>query len=325
MKVLIIGGAGYIGSHVVKEMLKAGHCVTVFDNMSTGRLCNIFPKTEFIAGDTRHVSDVEEAFTRGFDAAVYLAAFKAVGESMEQPEKYSSNNISASMNILNAAVKHRCMRFIFSSTAGVYGSPVYLPIDESHPKNPENYYGFTKLKIEEFLQWYERLKGIKFASLRYFNAAGYDPEGEISGLERNPQNLLPVIMETACGIRKEVNIFGSDYETRDGTCIRDYVHVSDLAKAHVAALKYIDTEEKSLTINLGSEKGITVKEMLEAARRITGKEIPAKFVGRRAGDPASLYASSETARKTIGWTPLYSDIDTLISSTWNAYKKTFQK
>lgn len=321
MKVLIIGGAGYIGSHVVKAMLKAGHDITVFDNLSSGQLKNLFSAAEFIAGDTRHIFDVENAFKRGFDAVVYLAAFKAVGESMEQPEKYSANNISASMNILNAASKYGCKKFIFSSTAAVYGSPSYLPIDEIHPKKPENYYGFTKLKIEEFLEWYDRLKGIKFASLRYFNAAGYDVEGEICGLEKNPQNLLPVIMEAACGMRKEIQIFGTDYETRDGTGIRDYVHVSDLAKAHVDALHYINAENKSLTVNLGTEKGISVKEMLEAARRITGKEIPSRCAGRRAGDPAALYASSELAKKTIGWNPVYSGIDTLISSTWNAYLK----
>ena len=320
MRILVIGGAGYIGSHVVKAMLEAGHSVTVFDNLSSGQLCNIFPGTEFIAGDTRHTDDIDMAFARGFDGAVYLAAFKAVGESMINPEKYSVNNISATMNILNAAVKHGCLRFVFSSSAAVYGSPEYLPIDEKHPKNPESYYGFTKLKTEEFLQWYDRLKGLKFASLRYFNAAGYDPSGAVKGLERNPQNLLPIIMEVAAGMRKELQIFGNDYPTRDGTCIRDYVHVSDLAKAHTDALHYIDKTTNSLIVNLGSEVGITVSEMLTAARSITGKEIPARFVGRRAGDPAELYATSQRARETIGWNPQYSDVKTLIESTWNMYK-----
>ncbi|MGP1432280.1 MAG: UDP-glucose 4-epimerase GalE [Treponema sp.] len=320
MRVLVIGGAGYIGSHVVKAMMDAGHQVTVFDNLSTGQLCNIFSGTEFIAGDTRHSDDIDAAFARGFDGAVYLAAFKAVGESMVQPEKYSINNISATMNILNAAVKHGCLRFVFSSSAAVYGSPAYLPIDEKHPKNPESYYGFTKLKTEEFLQWYDQLKGLKFASLRYFNAAGYDPSGSIAGLERNPQNLLPIIMEVAAGMRKELQIFGNDYPTRDGTCIRDYVHVSDLAKAHTDALRYIDEKNESLIVNLGSETGITVSEMLEAARSITGKEIPARFVDRRPGDPAELYATAQHARETIGWNPRYSDVKTLIESTWNMYK-----
>ncbi|MEL3905760.1 MAG: UDP-glucose 4-epimerase GalE [Treponema sp.] len=320
MRVLIIGGAGYIGSHVVKAMLEAGHAVTVFDNLSTGKLCNIFQDTEFIAGDTRHSDDIEAAFSRGFDGAVYLAAFKAVGESMLNPEKYSINNISATMNILNAAVKHGCLRFVFSSSAAVYGSPAYLPIDEKHPKNPESYYGFTKLKTEEFLEWYDRLKGLKFASLRYFNAAGYDPSGAVPGLESKPQNLLPIIMEVAAGMRKELEIFGNDYPTRDGTCIRDYVHVSDLAKAHSDALRYIDQNNTSLTVNLGSETGITVTEMLTAARSITGKEIPARYVERRPGDPAELYATAQHARETIGWNPKYSDVQTLIESTWNMYK-----
>ncbi|MGP1594960.1 MAG: UDP-glucose 4-epimerase GalE [Treponema sp.] len=320
MRILVIGGAGYIGSHVVKALLDTGHSVTVFDNLSSGKLCNLFSEADFIAGDTRHQDDITAAFARGFDGAVYLAAFKAVGESMLCPEKYSLNNISATMNILNAAVQHGCLRFVFSSSAAVYGSPEYLPIDEKHPKNPESYYGFTKLKTEEFLHWYDTLKGLKFASLRYFNAAGYDPTGAIKGLESNPQNLLPIIMEAAVGIRSELHIFGNDYPTRDGTCIRDYVHVSDLAKAHADALHYIDTKNTSLTVNLGSETGITVSEMLDAARKITGKPIPARFVDRRPGDPAELYASSALARETIGWNPQYSDVHTLIESTWNMYK-----
>ncbi|MGP1576735.1 MAG: UDP-glucose 4-epimerase GalE [Treponema sp.] len=320
MRILVIGGAGYIGSHVVQALLDAGHSVTVFDNLSSGKLCNLFPEADFIAGDTRHHDDIDAAFARGFDGAVYLAAFKAVGESMIHPEKYSLNNISATMNILNAAVQHNCLRFVFSSSAAVYGTPDYLPIDEKHPKNPESYYGFTKLKTEEFLQWYDTLKGLKFASLRYFNAAGYDPVGLVKGLESNPQNLLPIIMEVAAGIRSELHIFGNDYPTRDGTCIRDYVHVSDLAKAHADALRYIDEKNTSLTVNLGSETGITVSEMLEAARKITGKPIPARFVDRRPGDPAELYATAALARETIGWNPQYSDVHTLIESTWNMYK-----
>ncbi|PIE98360.1 MAG: UDP-glucose 4-epimerase GalE [Treponema sp.] len=321
MKVLVIGGAGYIGSHVTKAMLDAGHSVTVFDNLSSGLLCNLFEDAEFIAGDTRHADDIEATFARKFDGAVYLAAFKAVGESMEKPEKYSVNNISATINILNAAVKHDCLNLVFSSSAAVYGAPEYLPIDEAHPKNPENYYGFTKLEIERFLSWYDKLKKLRSASLRYFNAAGYDPSGKITGLEKQPQNLLPVIMEVASGIRNELQIFGSDYPTRDGTCIRDYVHVSDLATAHVNALNYIAKNDCSLSVNLGSETGVTVLEMLEAARRITGKQIPAKKTDRRAGDPAELYATAKHAKETIGWKPKYSDVDTIVSSTWEVYKK----
>ncbi|MBR6200386.1 MAG: UDP-glucose 4-epimerase GalE [Spirochaetales bacterium] len=320
MKVLVIGGAGYIGSHVVKEMMKAGHQVTVFDNLSSGLRENIFPENEFIYGNILIPNDLDEAFARGFDGFVHLAAFKAVGESMEHPEKYSVNNITGTLNIMNAAVKHNCLRMIFSSSAAIFGMPAYLPIDEDHPKNPMNYYGFTKLEIEEFMEWYDRIKNMRFAALRYFNAAGYDPDGQIKGLERNPQNLLPRVMETAVGMRKQLCVFGTDYETRDGTCIRDYIHVTDLARAHVMALDYIAKNDVSVKLNLGTEKGTTVKELIEAARRITGKPIPAKDDARRAGDPASLYATSKKAKELLGWEPQFSDVDTLVSTTWNVYK-----
>lgn len=325
MKVLVVGGAGYIGSHVVKELMKAGHKVTVFDNLSSGLLQNLFPENDFIAGDILHLETLDAAFSRGFDAFIHLAAFKAAGESMIAPEKYSVNNITGTLNLMNTAVKHGCLHMVFSSSAAVFGEPQYLPINEEHPKNPENYYGFTKLEIERFMEWYDKLKGLKFAALRYFNAAGYDPDGFPCGLEQNPANLLPVIMEVACGMRQKLQVFGTDYDTRDGTCIRDYVHVTDLAIAHVKALEYITSKNTSLKVNLGSETGVTVKEMLEAARRITGKEIPTDFVGRRAGDPACLYATSAFARETLNWTATHSDVDTLVSSTWGAYCKHQEK
>ncbi len=320
MKVLVIGGAGYIGSHVVKEMMKAGHEVTVFDNLSSGLRCNLFPKNGFIYGNILIPSDLEAAFAQGFDAFVHLAAFKAAGESMIVPEKYSVNNITGTINIMNAAVKYGCKKMIFSSSAAVFGSPEYLPIDEEHPTHPENYYGFTKLEIERFMAWYDQLKGMRFAALRYFNAAGYDPEGEIRGLEQKPQNLLPRVMEVAAGMQSGMKVFGTDYDTRDGTCIRDYVHVTDLARAHVMALDYITKNDKSLTVNLGTEKGTTVKEIIDAARRITGKEIPAEDVERRPGDPACLYATSKRAKELLGWEPKYSDVDTLVKTTWEVYK-----
>ncbi len=321
MKVLVIGGAGYIGSHVVKELMKAGHIITVFDNLSSGLRQNLFPQNKFIYGTILIPSDLEMAFSQGFDAFVHLAAFKAAGESMIIPEKYAINNIVGTINILNAAIKNNCKNMIFSSSAAIFGSPKYLPIDEKHPKNPENFYGFTKLDIEHYMEWYDKVHGLKFAALRYFNAAGYDPDGEIYGLEQNPANLLPVIMEVAAGKRKEISIFGNDYDTPDGTGVRDYVHVSDLASAHVKALKYIIEKKESLTVNLGSETGISVLEMINAARKITGKKIPAKISARRLGDPACLYATSENARKKLNWIPKYSDIDTLVSSTWKAYQK----
>ena len=319
MKVLVIGGAGYIGSHVVKELMKAGHKVTVFDNLSSGLRCNLFPENGFIYGNILIERDLDDAFAQGFDDFVHLAAFKAAGESMVKPEKYSINNITGTLNIMNAAVKHNCKIMIFSSSAATFGEPQYLPMDENHPQKPINYYGFTKLKIEEFMDWYDQLKGLKFAALRYFNAAGYDPEGKIRGLEQKPENLLPRIMEAALD-QRELKVFGTDYDTRDGTCIRDYVHVTDLARAHVMALDYIAAHGESLKLNLGTEKGTTVKELIDTARRITGKAIPAEDAPRRPGDPASLYATSKLAEKLLGWKPMYSDVDTLVRTTWEVYK-----
>ncbi|MBO7122184.1 MAG: UDP-glucose 4-epimerase GalE [Treponema sp.] len=321
MNVLVIGGAGYIGSHVVKELNKQGHQVTVFDNLSSGLRQNLFKQNGFIHGDILIKEQLDTAFAQGFDAFIHLAAFKAAGESMVSPEKYSVNNITGTLNIINSAVEHGCKLMVFSSSAAVFGEPQYLPIDEAHPKNPENYYGFTKLKIEEFMAWYEKLKGLKFAALRYFNAAGYDVDGDIYGLEQNPANLLPIIMEVACGMREKMKIFGNDYDTRDGTCIRDYIHVTDLAVAHVKALEYIAKNDKSLTVNLGSEKGTTVTEMVEAARRITGKPIPADYAERRPGDPASLVASAKYAAEVLGWKAQHSDVDTLLETTYKAYNK----
>ena len=320
MKVLVIGGAGYIGSHVVKEMMAAGHTVTVFDNLSSGLRQNLFPENGFIYGNILIPGDIEAAFAQGFDAFVHLAAFKAVGESMEKPEKYSVNNITGTLNIMNAAVKYNCLKMIFSSSAATFGEPQYLPMDEKHPQNPINYYGFTKLEIERFMDWYDQLKGMKFAALRYFNAAGYDPEGVVCGLEQKPENLLPRVMEAALGLR-QLKIFGTDYETRDGTCIRDYVHVTDLARAHVMALDYISKKGESLKLNLGTANGTTVKEIIDAARKITGKPIPAEEAPRRPGDPASLYATSAKAKELLGWEPKYSDVDTLVETTWKAYLK----
>ncbi|MBR5934098.1 MAG: UDP-glucose 4-epimerase GalE [Treponema sp.] len=325
MKVLVIGGAGYIGSHVVKELMANGHTVTVFDNLSSGLKQNLFKQNGFIKGDILNKKDLDKAFSKKFDAFIHLAAFKAAGESMLKPEKYSVNNITGTLNILNSAVEHDCKYMVFSSSAAVFGEPEYLPIDENHPKNPENYYGFTKLKIEEFMKWYDKLKGLKFAALRYFNAAGYDPEGVLYGLEQNPANLLPIIMEVACGMREKMKIFGNDYDTRDGTCIRDYVHVTDLASAHVKALEYIASKNESLTVNLGSETGTSVTEMVEAARKITGHPIPADYVERRPGDPATLVASAKLAEEKLNWKAKYSDIDTLIDSTYKAYKKFLKK
>jgi UDP-glucose 4-epimerase len=322
MNILVIGGAGYIGSHVTREFLDLGHSCTVYDNLSSGLRENLFPEADFIHGDIHDFPHLLEAMkASSFDALIHLAAFKAAGESMLNPEKYSRNNISGTINILNAASAGGIKNIVFSSSAAVYGEPQYLPIDEKHPTEPENYYGFTKLEIERILHWYEKLKGMRYASLRYFNAAGYDVKKRIKGLEQNPANLLPVIMETACGQRKELQIFGDDYDTPDGTCIRDYIHVNDLAAGHAMALQYITKENKSLVVNLGSETGASVKEVLNIARNVTGKPISAKIAPRRAGDPAKLTSSAAHAREILGWQTKYSDMETLIKTSWEVYKE----
>ncbi|MCX7787711.1 MAG: UDP-glucose 4-epimerase GalE [Spirochaetes bacterium] len=325
MRTLIIGGAGYIGSHVARRFLDEGFRVCVLDNLSLGQRENLFAEAEFVEGDILDIPTLESVLARGWDAVVHLAAFKAAGESMVKPEKYSVNNITGTLNILNAMVKTGIKYLVFSSSAAVYGEPSYLPIDESHPTNPENYYGFTKLEIERFLSWYEKLKGIRFSALRYFNAAGYDPENRIQGLEKNPANLLPVIMEVAAGWREKVQVFGNDYPTPDGTGVRDYVHVTDLAEAHLLALRYMMDTDKSLTVNLGSEQGISVLQMIETARRITGKPIPSEIVGRRPGDPAKLVASSTLAGTLLGWKARFSDVDTLVRTAWNVYNQVSQR
>ena len=334
MNILIIGGAGYIGSHVAKEFLERGHHVTVYDNLSSGLRENLFPQAQFIHGDIHDYPGLVQAMkesgqcnaasnakSAAFDALIHLAASKAAGESMLKPEKYALNNIAGTINILNAACETGIKYLVFSSSAAVYGEPEYLPIDEKHPTKPENFYGYTKLEIESLLYWYDKLKGLRSASLRYFNAAGYDINGRIKGLEQNPANLLPIIMEAACGIRQELCIFGDDYNTPDGTCIRDYIHVNDLATGHAAALDYIIKNDKSITVNLGSETGSSVMEVLETARRVSGRPIPAKIAARRPGDPAKLTASAALARELLGWKAQHSDLETLVETSWKVYSE----
>ena len=324
MKILVIGGAGYIGSHVARCLLDAGHEITVLDNLSTGCRENLFPEASFIEGDILDTQLLADTMEKGFDGMVHLAAFKAAGESMVRPGKYSVNNISGTINILNAAVETGIRFIVFSSSAAVYGEPRYLPIDEKHPVEPENYYGFTKLEIERFLSWYDKLKEIKYASLRYFNAAGYDKEGRITGLERKPANLLPVIMEVAAGKREKLQVFGDDYPTRDGTGVRDYIHVTDLAVAHLQSMEYIRKHNSSITVNLGSEQGLSVLEIVESAREITGREIPVEITERRPGDPAELVASSAEARRLLSWKAEFSDVETLVVTSWDRYKPQFK-
>lgn len=318
MKILVVGGAGYIGAHVVYDLLRAGHHVRVFDNMSTGRAENLFPNAEFTDGDILDKVAIKKAMS-GIDAVIHLAAKKAVGESMINPEKYSENNITGTLNVLNAMAEEGVRYFVFSSSAAVYGMPKESAIDESCPVNPINFYGFTKLEIERFLGWYDQLKGIRFVSLRYFNAVGYATDGAIRGLEQNPQNLLPIIMEVAIGQREKINIFGNDYPTPDGTCIRDYIHVSDLAEAHTKSLDYLSHGGDSQIFNLGTGRGYSVLEMVQTTERVLGKTISYEFAKRRDGDPAVLTAVAQKANQILKWKPHYSDLETIIVSTWQAY------
>ena len=319
MRILVIGGAGYIGSHVVKDLLANGHELTVFDNLSSGHRCNLFPNAAMAEGDITDPDALRRVMQKGFDGVVHLAAKKAVGESMENPQKYAVNNLSGTINILNAMADNNIKYLVFSSSAAVYGIPQYLPIDERHPTEPINFYGFTKLDIEKLMNWYDRLKGIKYIALRYFNAAGYDESGDIRGLDTAPQNLLPIIMEAAIGKRDKLKIFGNDYDTPDGTCIRDYIHVSDLASAHTAALNYLQEKKRSEILNLGTETGTSVLEMLKAAEKVIGRPIAFEFAPRRPGDPARLTASAQTAQQLLNWKPSHSDIDNIVRSTWAVY------
>ncbi len=320
MHILVIGGAGYIGSHVVKALLKRNMKVTVFDNLSTGTKLNLFPQAKFIEGDILNYEQILAALKQNVDGIVLLAGKKAVGESMLNPMKYAFNNINGVINVLNAMVEANVNKAIFSSSAAVYGMPQYLPLDENHPVNPINFYGFTKLETERFLKWYDQLKGIKFVSLRYFNAVGYDEEGDVKGLEENPQNLLPIVMEAAIGKRDKLKIFGNDYPTRDGTCIRDYIHVTDLGSAHALALEYLDKGGESQILNLGTSVGSSVLEMVNKTQEVIGKKIAYEFAPRRPGDPAELTAKADKAKEVLGWEATHSSLENIISSTWNMYK-----
>lgn len=316
-KVLVIGGAGYIGSHVVKALLEDGFGVTVYDNLSTGQTCNLFKDAEFVEGDIADCALLEKTMSKGFDAVVHLAGKKAVGESMENPQFYARNNINGSINIFNAMVNTGVENIVFSSTAAVYGMPQYLPIDEKHPINPMSFYGFTKYEIERVMDWYSRLKDFNYIALRYFNAVGYAADGSITGREKNPQNLLPIIMEVATGKREKLYVFGNDYDTPDGTCLRDYIHVEDLASAHVAAIKKMLSEHKSYVINLSTDIGTSVLEMIQSAERVTGRKINYEMAPRRAGDPSTVVATNKYAKEILGWSPKYTNIDEIVRTTWN--------
>ena len=319
-KVLVVGGAGYIGSHVVKALRDAGKSPVVFDNLSSGLRENLLPEIPFILGDTLFPEQLKPAMS-GVDSIIHMASLKAAGESMAEPEKYAKNNITGTVNLLNAATAAKVKYIIFSSSAAVYGEPQYLPLDEKHPTKPLNFYGYTKLEIENLLRWYSQLRGMRFSSLRYFNAAGYDIDGELNGLEYEPNNLLPIVLETIMGRREKVEVFGTDYDTRDGSCIRDYVHVSDLADAHLRALDYLKCENQDLVVNLGTSKGLSVLEIMQIAREVSGAEFKYTLGPRRAGDPAVVLAKADLAAELLGWRAKHSDAQTLLETPLRAYRQ----
>ena len=319
-KILVVGGAGYIGSHVVKALRDAGKTPVVFDNLSSGLRENLLAGIPFIMGDLLFPEQLKSAM-EGVDSIIHLAALKAAGESMTEPEKYAENNLCGTINLLNAATSAKVKNFVFSSSAAVYGEPQYLPMDEAHPTEPMNFYGYTKLGIENLLRWYSQLRGLRFCSLRYFNAAGYDVDGELNGLEQQPNNLLPIVLETIMGKRDKVEVFGTDYETGDGSCIRDYVHVTDLADAHLRALDYLNDKKEDLLVNLGTSNGLSVLEVLRIAREVCAAEFKVTLGPRRVGDPAVVLAKADLAAELLGWRPKYSDAQTLLKTTLRAYSQ----
>ena len=317
--ILVVGGAGYIGSHVVKALRDAGRQPVVFDNLSTGLRENLFPEIPFIHGDLLIPEQVRAAM-RGIRSVIHLAALKAAGDSMLEPERYALHNLNGTVNLLHAAGTAGIRHFVFSSSAAVYGEPQYLPLDENHPTEPANFYGQTKLQIEMLLSWFSRLRDMRYAGLRYFNAAGYDPDGEVRGLEKEPNNLLPLVLETLLGWRENLEVYGTDYDTEDGSCIRDYIHVSDLADAHLRALNFLEEHDEDLVVNLGTSKGISVLEILDAARKVSGMDLRVIHSDRRPGDPAVVLASAEKAERLLEWSPAFSDVETILKTMLAAYR-----
>ena len=318
MKILVTGGAGYIGSHVVLLLCDEGHDIIVLDNLSLGTKEAVDKRAVFIEGSILNKEELIKSLA-DVDAVIHLAAYKSAGESMQNPQKYSENNVLGSRNLLRAMVEENVKNIIFSSSAAVYGLPEYLPLDEKHPLKPINHYGYTKLQTEKTIDLYGKEEQIRYINLRYFNAAGYDALGRITSLEKNPANLIPSVMEVASGKRNKLLIYGNDFETIDGTGVRDYIHVSDLARAHLAALDLISAQQ-SATLNLGSEKQYSVMEVIRSTEKITGKQIPYEIVGRREGDPDKIYASSEKAQNLLKWSAEASELDNIIETTWRIYK-----
>ncbi|GGE16974.1 UDP-glucose 4-epimerase GalE [Marinithermofilum abyssi] len=316
MAVLVTGGAGYIGSHTVMELLDRGEEVVVLDSLQTGHLGAVRAHT-FYHGDLNDPALLDAIFQKHeVDVVVHFAAHSLVGESVKDPLKYYHNNVEGTRSLVASMVKHGVKRMVFSSTAAVYGEPKHIPIREADPTEPANPYGETKLAIEKMLRWCEQAYDVKSVCLRYFNAAGAHPNAEI-GEDHTPEtHLIPIVLEAALGQRVALSIFGEDYPTEDGTCVRDYIHVMDLAQAHWLALKRLRETGESGVYNLGNGKGFSVKQVVERAKAVTGRKIQVKMAERRAGDPAVLVASSEKAREELGWRPQYADLDVILETAW---------
>ena len=317
MRILVLGGAGYIGSHTVSELIDAGDEVVIIDNLETGHLEAVHPKAAFYKGDIRNRSFVDSVLDQEkVDAVIHFAANSLVGESMTNPLKYYDNNLYGTKVLLESMVAHNIDKIVFSSTAATYGEPESIPILETDRTEPTNPYGETKLSMEKMMKWTGVAHGLRYVALRYFNACGAHVSGEI-GEAHNPEtHLIPLILQVPNGQREAISIYGDDYDTKDGTCVRDYIHVTDLAQAHILAVKYLMGGHDSDVFNLGNGVGFTVKEVIETARKVTGHPIPAEIAPRRGGDPAKLIASSEKAKTVLGWKPEHADLEEIIASAW---------
>ncbi len=314
--ILVVGGAGYIGSHANKELARLGHKTVVFDNLVHGHR-EFVRWGEFFEADLASVDRLRDLFsTHAFDAVMHFASYINVGDSVTDPRAYYANNVVNTLNLLNVMLEFDVKRFIFSSSCAVYGTPENTPITEEHPLNPVNPYGWTKLMIEKVLADYARAYGLRYAALRYFNAAGADAESGIGERHSPETHLIPLVLDAATGRRPNVSVYGTDYPTRDGTCIRDFIHVSDIADAHVLALDYLMDGGPSEAFNLGSGSGHSVREVISAASGVTGRKIPVIESGRRPGDPAILIGSPKKIERTLRWRPRHSDLRTMVASAW---------
>lgn len=321
MSILVLGGAGYVGSHAVYQLIDQGLQVVVVDNLQTGHRDAIHPKAHFYEGDIRSREFLRSVFEKeSIEAILHFAANSLVGESMVQPLKYFDNNVYGTQIVLEMMSEFAVKHIVFSSTAAVYGEQKVVPITEEADTMPTNTYGETKLTMEKMMAWCEKAYGIKYVALRYFNVAGARADGQI-GEDHNPEtHLIPVVLEAALGKRPAVTIFGEDYDTSDGTCVRDYIHVEDLIAAHLLALKFLQNGGESNIFNLGSSQGLSVKEIVETAKAVTGIDIPVKMGERRAGNPSTLIASSEKAKRVLGWNPSRTSIQQIINDAWNWHR-----